>query len=269
MGAVRLSPPITILAIVGVALGWLSLTWRNDDCYFTPDGKQRFSSFVDAAVSRFKSGPDCDVWIGIKPRKSIETIELRQDANDGASIIARISPNGSGFVAVVPPYLSSEHPLNGTMLPSRELYQKYAKVFDFVRSDAQTYQSIRMLIGPLRDFQGGFALEMENPESRKFFELDDPLTTVIKCRKERGVIPASHGPVIGFSFKGRAEPMMVTTGLGCVDAAQRAATTRVNRSLAMLFEATGQRAAIHIEAKKNYPICTGPFGMEACYLPIL
>ena len=265
----RLSPPVTILAIVAVPLIWLSFTWQNSDCYYSPDGKERFSNFIESAASRLKSGPDCDVWKGIIPRKPIETIELEQGTEGGASIVARISPNGSGFVAVVPPYFSSYHPLNSTLDPTLDLYEKYATVFEFSPSNGQAYATIKSLVGPIRDFQGGLFVDSTSADTRRVFELDDPLTRKIKCRKELSILPARHGPLIKFSFADRSEPSLVGTGLNCDDSAQRSAEDRIDRAVAMLIESTGKRDAIRLAASRQYPACEGPQIHEPCWIPIL
>ena len=265
----RLSPPITMLVIVVGAFAWLAVTKPGDNCSYTPDGKLRHRSIKEAFGDAFKNSRDCDVWQGIKPRKAIETVELNEETSGGAMIVARIAPNGSGFVAVVPPFDRMNHALWKSDNPTLDQFRKYAPTFEMYPRSQSLYSSIIENIGPMRDFQGGIMLELSSRESLKYSELDNPLTRKIVCKKPKHSLPIQTGPVVTFRFADRDQPVYVDTGGNCEDNAQLKARLRVSISLDLMIQATGHAREIHALGMHQFSYCGAVRSNQPCVMPTL
>ena len=221
-------------------------------------------------MARVKAGPDCDVWAGISPRKPIETIELTRYTAGGADLVARIEPNGKGFVAVVPPYVGINHPIFKHDYPTLETFRTYSKVYDVSQPSKSAYLKVFNLVAPIRDFQGGFGLEAESDYTREVFETKDRRTRKIVCRQELSVMPVRQGPAIVFRFSNRKQPAITMTGTNCDDNAQRNADLRNQQAIQHIIEATGEAAAIRAASDSRWPYCgnTEIGSKKPCILPI-
>jgi len=255
VGEVRLSPPLTILAIVAAAFGAMAIARPSDECAFTPDGQPRSRSLGTILSDRLVSPGFCDPWQDIEPRKPIETIELSKETDGGAHIVARIAPDGSGFVAVLPPFPIDKNPVLQSENPPEGLFRSIGKVFKFGPDKNLIYTEVLGLIGPMRDFQGGWLLELADPKNRFSTGFGDPLTRKIICKAPVQIFPAKHGPVITFRFAGRDQPAYVGTGVNCIDAAQSSAERRVAQAIAVMVTATGRTEEIGKLGEQEYPAC--------------
>lgn len=264
----KLSPPSTILAIVTAAFGAMAAFKYDPDCRFTPDGKPRYSSSIAAFVSWFAHSAQCDVWSGIEATKPIETIELQESTPGGATILAQIDQHGTGFVAVIPPY-DMNHPLREKADLTRADLSKYGTIYEIGGIDNKLYQAVKDLVGPMRDFQGGWFLEVSDSRMRKQVGLDDPRTRIIQCRKPESSMPAQHGPVIAFRSGDGKQTELVSLGVNCVDVAMQTAEIRNKEAVDLLIKATGQADGIRARGMLDYPICQYAEVSQPCITPRL
>lgn len=263
----RLNPPLAISAIVTVAIAAITIANFNRDCAFTPDGKPRYAYEILSFGAWLLNPSKCDLWSGIATQKPIETIQLNERSDGGSSIIAEVSPDGTGHVIVLPP-LRWPHPLYAIKDPSVTDYARFGHVFP-IQNSMQLYSEVRELVGPVRDFQGGWNLHVTNPEARQANEIDHPRTRKIVCRHLSEQIPPSHGPQIGFKFAKPRRSVWVDTGVNCHDLAQTQIKARVLRSINAMISATGERKAINALRYRDYPFCSEPREPEPCVTPIL
>ena len=264
----RLNPPITILAIVAAALGAMAALKYDPDCRFTPDGKQRYSSPIVAIFSWLAQGAQCDVWSSIEPKKPIETIELQELTSGGSHIVAVVDPLGSGYVAVVPPY-NINHPIRQADDLSLAILSKYGTVYQIGGINPELYGEVKSLIGPMRDFQGGWTAEERDPVVRKRAGLDDLRTRIIQCRKNDPVMPPQYGPVIGFRFANKKDVEYVSLGVNCFDNAALNSELRNRKAIESLVQATGFAEAIRARGGIDYPTCDSIESKLACIIPRL
>lgn len=254
----RLNPPLLIIAIVAAALCSLAYVEHDPDCNFQPDGSARELSRGMAAWERIMPASACDVWSDVLPKKPIETIELTRRTEGGATIQARISPDGSGFVAVLPPY-PWHHPFREIEVPTQQQYLVAAKTFILPGDDPSVYRDVRQLIEPMRDFQSadwlGLGEEDGDSTLSVAFEIKDIRTRKFACRKLETIMPARPGPIIQFQFVHGPSPIYVTLGANCIDPATRSAKRRVEKAIARLFDATGKRVQIEREGRRQFPYC--------------
>lgn len=265
----RLSPPLTILAIVAAAFGVMAWVRPSDDCAFAPDGTPRDRTIGQVLKDRLIAPQDCDVWAGIVPQKKLETIELLEETQGGALLVARIDPTGSGFVAIIPPYSQLRNPLWTSHNPPVEQFRRFSAAFATVQNSPSTYSTIVDLIGPMRDFQGGNFLKASSASFDQSTEIGDHRTRKILCRKSIQISPPDLGPIITFRFHDAETPVYVSTGVNCLDVAQRSAERRVSAAIAHLIDATGQAPAIKRAANREYPFCGRTEGKEPCINPRL
>ncbi len=259
----RLSPPITILALIAVSLGAIIVLQRNPACGLTPDGKPREVSWYNAISVEFDASPDCDVWEGIVPAKPIETIQLRRTSTGGASLIARISPDGTGFVAVIPPF-GPRSAFSEIVDPTASDYGSVGRVFSLEQPDQKLYGKVVSLVAPLRDFQGENFGNTRDPHLRSVFELDDQRTRRIICLTPTDIMPRESGPTIEFKINGDTYPSKISLGSGCNDAAIRSGTKRINIAIDAIVDATRQFNAIKDEYIREFPLCKGYINQDRC-----
>lgn len=265
----RLHPPTTILVLVGIFLGTMSIQNRVTDCAYKPDGSLRWSNvadwFIDPDYNRTPpyriEEPPCDVWKEITPVHPIGTVELGERTNAGGSVLARIEPDGSGFVAITSPIAEVPGELDEEpSFVSLERIQKTASVFEIER-DPQLRTKIESLVGPMRSFRGGSWLT-DDPEivadmsraSRALFQLDDKKIRKIKCRRRVHIVPWLGEVVTYGSTESGGDPRIFIWD-DCNDIAYRGAAARLRKAYHILVEAAGARAAIEEETWEKYPEC--------------
>jgi len=267
----RLNPPLTVLSLIALTFVVLGLSRQVTDCAYQPDGGRRWNAvaewFTDPGDPL--ADPGCDVWHGIEPRKRVGTIQLQWTTSMGAPVVGRISPDGSGFVAILSPVVEeADGLLIGDVFASLDQYRGHAVVFEIEPADPGAYERAYRELAPVRDFQDDTSGWFEDPDPllRQLLELDHSLTRPIICRRKAEVVPWL-GTVVAFGSEApRAYPHLVTN-LECLDVAYAGMVARERRAIVSLKQATGSADEIRAEEQRDHPECRKD--SLRCYGPIL
>ena len=268
MGAVRVNPPITILLLIGLAFTGLALNNQIGECRFDPEGKLRWNAIPEwfYKVDPNASAIPCDPWTGIASRKPIGIIEIRETT---ASI--RIEPSGR-IAIILHPWRDSLDYFDKSQRPkyqAPDALRSDRRVVLSGQSTAETYQRVRALISPMRDFADyvregrsvpDFIAEPWLPADdrtflrHEFYDLDDPRTKLGKCR--RTVCDGGTGWQIAFweEGTGRFQSQSMYFEIGCTDLAARAGARRVSKATALIANAIHAEGTLerHREANRHY-----------------
>lgn len=256
MGAVRLSPPITILAIVVAAMAWLALTQNVTECAYSPEGKLRWNHMSEWFQNPDSKTPVCDVWKGIEPHKPIGIIEI----NYGSAYL-RIYPDGMATAVMLKNWRDNLGYLETLDVPRfRTETELRAAGYTILESRAapEIYRQVRSSIAPMRDFSAyrdptrllPNLLDGNEPGTSTdylrdvLFDLDDPATKVGVCRHK--IFDSGAGWMIYFwdAKNLKYQSWSFYQDIGCADPAARSGRDRANWAARLIMAATNSTAII-------------------------
>lgn len=203
--------------------------------------------------------PPCDVWVDIASKLPVGTVELHESTEVSGDIVARIYPDGSGYVAIYKPYWDDDlsQPddidfINPNELPFLSSLHKFEQ-----RQDA--YRQVEALLRPLRDFKGKnrmideFGLT-EGSEGSLILQWHDPMITKKVCRNDIVGIPI-YGMIVVFGSEASGGKPRYYTEFECDDVAFRAAHHRRQQAYELILKAADAKRAIEAETNEKYPEC--------------
>jgi hypothetical protein len=262
---VRLSPPITILAILTVAFGWLGLVNNITDCAYDPQGRLRWNHISEWFQSDDDQQPACDVWQGIEPRKPIGIIEI----NFGSAYL-RIQPDGKASAILRRDWRDNLGYFE-TLEPPQWRESTQLRFAGYSVVDAQStpaiYEQVRALVAPMRDYtayvepprtlpdmvEGNELGPITDYTRNVIFDLDDPRTKLGVCSQQ--IYDSGAGWTI-FYWDIRTRQFQSWSSyfdIGCRDPASRSGRDRARNAARLIMKVTGTTAQIEQRNENFFP----------------
>lgn len=250
-----------MILITAVATGMIRLF--ATDCAYSPDGRLRWHApsewFVDPAYEASPdTAPPCDVWTGIKSEKAVGIVQIEEETEALGPIVARLEPDGSGFLAVFRPFRAERYAIDeSTGFTGIQEFAKHSTIFA-IQGREDLYRHVAADLHPIRNFQGYSDAEywmIGSPDLEALLDLDDPRTVRTVCRRKKQIIPWL-GTIITFSDE-RGRPQAYFDNR-CDDVAYRGVVNRRRRAFQAIVKASGAMQFIAEETRDKYPECSNP-----------